>query len=152
MTSKKILVNGKLKCTKCDEFKLVDEFPKNKKTYLGVGGDCKSCRNSYKKIQYSLDPKIRQTISESSRKWHLSKKYQLTIEDYNSLVAEQNNRCAICFSLFNLLEGRKPPVDHCHSTGKIRGLLCRNCNLGLGNFLDNPEFLMNAIFYLKEYN
>lgn len=77
--------------------------------------------------------------------------YGITLEDYNEKLIEQNNKCKICnqentFDRYGVLA-----VDHDHSTGKIRGLLCYKCNVGLGNFNDNKQLLEKAINYLKEY-
>ena len=59
------------------------------------------------------------------------------------MLDQQKGKCAICNQ-----EMEKPYVDHCHNTKKIRGLLCVNCNFGLGSFKDNPKLLMKAIKYL----
>lgn len=63
------------------------------------------------------------------------------------MYAKQGGRCAICE---NNLEIDKLNVDHCHTTNKIRGLLCDQCNYGLGNFKDNVSTLTKAIKYLNE--
>jgi hypothetical protein len=78
----------------------------------------------------------------------LLRHYGITLEHYKSKLKEQNGVCAICLrqdSYFSLA------VDHNHKTGKIRGLLCSQCNLALGKFNDNPEILNKAIIYLKNY-
>jgi hypothetical protein len=67
------------------------------------------------------------------------------------MLEEQDNKCAICKS-DNLMHRTKWHVDHCHETGKIRGLLCTLCNVGLGSFKDNKEFLKCAIEYLDGSN
>jgi len=78
----------------------------------------------------------------------LLRAYGLTNELYHDMVVEQNNLCAICGSKQHGGEERFLCVDHCHDTGAVRGLLCVKCNTGLGQFLDNQDFLRNAIFYL----
>jgi uncharacterized Rmd1/YagE family protein len=75
------------------------------------------------------------------------KKYDLTIEKYNKILAFQYGVCAICNE--KCKSGRKLAVDHNHVTGKVRGLLCMNCNNGLGRFNDNPALLIKAIKYLE---
>ena len=77
----------------------------------------------------------------------LLRKYGIDVDDYDRMVESQNNKCKIC--------GTDEPrgvggwkVDHCHTTGKVRGLLCNNCNVGLGYFKDNIEYLEAAIQYL----
>ena len=71
----------------------------------------------------------------------------LTIDEYDKMLENQQGKCAICGG------GREKQkysfsVDHCHATGKIRGILCSNCNAGLGFFKDNPQSLTNALTYL----
>jgi hypothetical protein len=78
-----------------------------------------------------------------TRKACLKRNYGLSLEGYSELAAQQKFCCKIC--------GKKTKlhVDHCHTTGKIRGLLCHNCNLGIGNLQDNPLLLQKAIEYLN---
>lgn len=73
--------------------------------------------------------------------------YGLTPESYDGLLESQNNLCAICFS--ECKSGRRLSVDHDHITGKVRGLLCGNCNQGIGRFSDRPDLLASAIKYLN---
>lgn len=72
----------------------------------------------------------------------------VTAEDYYRMHAEQGGRCAIC-SATEDENGKALALDHCHSTGRVRGLLCDNCNVGLGRFKDSPNALRRAITYLK---
>jgi hypothetical protein len=78
---------------------------------------------------------------------NLRRKYSLTLSAFSALVDSQNGRCAICRSLF--VPGKTPHVDHDHATGRVRGLLCVDCNRGLGSFRDSPNSLLAAIAYLK---
>ena len=82
-----------------------------------------------------------------SRNRRLRSSYGLSIEGYNALLARQGGACAIC---------RKQPeqrlcVDHCHVTQKVRRLLCRRCNLGIGYFGDDPRLLRRAAAYLEAF-
>jgi hypothetical protein len=88
-------------------------------------------------------------VPSTERGWYrtLYRLYQLTPQMYQALVTRQNGKCAIC-------EGTNPggdrlAVDHDHQTGKVRGLLCHNCNIGLGNFQDSRDALRKAIVYLE---
>lgn len=75
------------------------------------------------------------------------RKYGLTAEQYTELLRKQNERCAICGA--KDAGGRGSwHVDHCHSSGKIRDLLCHTCNVALGNFKDDPRLLVRAVSYL----
>jgi ribosomal protein S14 len=88
---------------------------------------------------------------DNRRKRKLRTKYGLTLKCYDKMLKEQDNKCKICGSE----ETRNVKyeflcVDHCHETGKVRGLLCDFCNVGLGRFEDDIERLGSAIKYLKE--
>lgn len=75
---------------------------------------------------------------------HLKQKYNLSLEQYDALVREQEGRCKLC--------NQPTPhlwVDHDHQTGKIRALLCPSCNSGLGFFREHPELLQRAVKYLQ---
>jgi hypothetical protein len=76
-------------------------------------------------------------------------RYQITEEQYCDKLEEQDNKCAICESECD--KGRLS-IDHNHETNEVRGLLCRQCNLGLGNFSDNIDKLEAAVLYLKRHN
>lgn len=87
----------------------------------------------------------------------LLKRYNLTLDDYNLLLKKQKNKCAIC----KCPETRREPnsekicrlcIDHCHSTKKVRGLLCSACNSALGKFKENPKLLKSAIGYLRKHS
>lgn len=82
--------------------------------------------------------------------------YGISVEEHDRMFIEQNGACAICGATTLPIDPRtgKPyelAIDHCHTTGKARALLCHFCNVGLGAFRDNPELLHNAISYLKRF-
>ncbi len=81
---------------------------------------------------------------------YLINNYDITLEKYSLLLEKQNHKCAIC-GVDNCPSGKSFAVDHDHKTDKIRGLLCKNCNIGLGMFEDNISNMEKAILYLKEY-
>jgi hypothetical protein len=85
---------------------------------------------------------------ERNRK--LIARYGITQSDYQIMLAEQNFSCAICNSVYS---GRVGSfyfvVDHCHETGRVRGLLCHRCNISLGRISDSVEWLQAAIYYLQ---
>jgi hypothetical protein len=82
------------------------------------------------------------------RKGQLKRLYGLTLDEYQDMLAKQNGKCAIC-AVHEDSVTRKFSVDHDHKTGKIRGLLCNNCNTGIGNLRDSIELLEQAIRYLR---
>lgn len=77
-------------------------------------------------------------------------KFGMTLDDYNVMLIEQDYSCLICNIHESQLD-RKLAVDHCHDTGNIRGLLCNNCNTGLGRFRDDINLLTKAIEYLQQH-
>lgn len=80
----------------------------------------------------------------------LRSQFGISLKDYDMMVHNQNNRCLICDITFDHSnKTTKPHVDHCHNTNKIRGLLCMNCNIGIGFLNDNISVLNNAINYLS---
>ena len=78
----------------------------------------------------------------------LIRKYGITLEEYNQMLIDQEGKCLICNKHYTKFESNLS-VDHNHKTGEIRGLLCKNCNVGLGFFEDNCNLLLNAINYLN---
>lgn len=104
----------------------------------GVGNNSKAARASYARAWRAKNPLL-------AKEGDL-KKRGLTLAEYEAMLAKQRGGCAICGQRdqwFNLA------VDHCHSTKRIRGLLCSQCNRGLGLFRDNPDFLEKAAGYLR---
>lgn len=84
---------------------------------------------------------------KAGKRYRVKKEYGLSIEDVDNLYVIQDNKCAICNNVFNNVY--KTQIDHCHKTGKVRGLLCINCNWLLGKSQDNPELLRQAANYLE---
>ena len=76
--------------------------------------------------------------------------YGLRVDEWLGLWADQRGCCAICLNPFGIFQNeyRRPNVDHCHSTGKVRGLLCRFCNIALGGFKDDLAAIRRAEQYL----
>lgn len=104
---------------------------------------------AYKK--YRSGPKYARTYINN----HLKRKYGITYETYIDMFNSQNQVCKICKQLFKRKSQTRDElmplfVDHCHTTGMVRGLLCSKCNTGLGMFQDNIEILNSAINYLNE--
>lgn len=81
------------------------------------------------------------------RRHKLKKNYGLTVDDWYELLESQGGVCAIC-GIDKPGHGTNWCVDHCHETGKVRGILCHACNVGLGNFKDNPDTIAAAFAYL----
>lgn len=120
------------KCNHCKKSKPYGEYHKHPNGIGGVRGTCKDCILNHK----GRDGK------------QLKKRYGITLEQYELLFAKQNQCCAICKKHQSEFD-TSLAVDHCHLTGKVRGLLCYNCNMGLGRFKDNINYLKEAILYLE---
>jgi len=88
-------------------------------------------------------------IKQAAKYAHVRRTYDLTPEQFNNLLAEQANLCKICGQPDTSKRGVLH-VDHCHKTGRVRGLLCFKCNIALGKFKDDPQLLRNALAYLEE--
>ena len=118
--------------------------------------------NRRRREKYANDKEYRESQKSKAKEWQESnpakrkaqrlKKFGIDLETYNSMLIKQNNKCLICGYSDMKSPIHFPVVDHCHITGMVRGLLCMNCNTGLGSFKDNIEFLKSAIIYLEEVN
>ena len=136
-------------CIFCDRHKPLDEFYTNRHRHKSR---CKSCerireRKWHNSKRAHIKKKDPNRLKIAKRREQLRYRFNLTIDEYDKILENQQGKCAICGG------GRekqkyKFAVDHCHATGKIRGILCQNCNAGLGLFKDNPQSLTNAITYL----
>lgn len=122
-------------CPDCETVKRVDEFVRTKAHVSGLHSYCKPCHNA--RGRASKD-KV-----GGSRTYHLKRRYGLSAQDVAALVAAQGGVCALC------REAPAEHVDHDHRTGRVRGILCFNCNGGLGQFRDREDLLALAIGYLQ---
>ena len=163
------------RCTKCGVEQPLDDFYKAAGTRDGRRGDCKGC---FRKRAQERYPEVRERAIARSKQWrvdnierfrenqrrmratpeskrkqreyHLGKKFGLTVERYDEMLAAQGGGCAIC---------RRPPrddislhVDHDHETGRVRGLTCFRCNNALGDFNDDRQLLDAASAYLDRHD
>ena len=137
-------------CNRCKQSLPLDAFHKSKANKDGFNRRCGKCTASYNKEHYK---ETREKRLAYQREWDRKNKfrsrfskYGITLDDYNQMLAAQNNMCAVC--------KRVPEgyfyIDHCHKTKTVRGLLCLRCNTGLGNFRDDPSILQSAISYLTD--
>lgn len=88
--------------------------------------------------------RVRRALEPDYRDGQRAGRYGLSLAQYHALLARQGNACAICRKAARVL-----CIDHCHMTGRVRGLLCRKCNGGLGFYDDDPELLRAALAYLE---
>ena len=118
-------------CRRCNCSKSHDMFHKNKNYKDGLSYYCKQCNSK--------------VAAEARRKKHSG----CSREHYDKLMLQQKGRCAICGKT-EKINGKGLAADHCHYSLKVRGLLCHNCNVGLGYFNDDIELLKKAIKYLRK--
>lgn len=131
------------RCSKCSTVKELDAFHADRRRVNGRASMCKGCKSEYMKSYWANEKN-----PHKSRSYRLQA-YGITTADYERMFVEQEGVCAICASAPN---GRNLCVDHSHESGKVRQLLCVQCNAGLGQFAENPERMLSAINYLKRHN
>lgn len=139
-------INEKV-CPGCKESKPYSSFYANRTSKINCSAYCKVCANVMSK-EYAK--KNADKIQPKLAGYALKRRYGITVADYEAQLSKQLNRCAIC-AVEACPTGRKFAVDHDHTTGAVRGLLCAGCNQGLGNFRDSLIILENAINYLENY-
>lgn len=135
-------------CGSCRRRKPKDEFYTAISIPDGYSRTCKECQRR-KSRQHAKKPPVQEYRRQYMRRRSLLLRYGLTVEQFDTLVAAQDQKCKICLDELRFGWGGMA-VDHCHATGKVRGILCSICNRGLGHFKDNPNFLRRAAAYLEE--
>lgn len=134
-------------CRDCGEHKWLSVSSVRTQMKLGkpVNGRCIKCSVSQPRVE---NPKCKNAYDRNLRR-----KYGIGESHYNDILSSQGGCCAVCGSPSNNEDRQKHlSLDHSHTTGKIRGVLCHNCNHGLGQFKDNPELLRKAAAYLEANN
>jgi hypothetical protein len=143
-------------CNLCKTQKSFSEFHVAKQGKNGpiYKGRCKECYRKKEKEKYhsmTIESRIKRRESnrcntpEYRRQYKLKTYYGLTTTEFSAMVLQQNNQCKICEEQLD-----NPQIDHCHTTGKIRGILCRPCNMSLGLLKENTNTLRNMIFYIND--
>jgi hypothetical protein len=144
------------RCPTCDiiyKEPLIKWFDRNKRQKDGFSTQCKVCRKKHRKESKSVIKQYNKKyyrnnngiVRSQMSRWE---RYKLTPEKYNVLFNKQKGRCAICGKHQSELK-RGLFVDHNHDTNVVRGLLCHNCNVGMGNLQDDIKLLSKAMQYLK---
>ena len=162
--SKKYTPDGKRICTGCKLPKELTDYASDPRYKDGLRSRCKECQNTYSKGYYWKDPETAgikakqyrvenpERHKEIRRNSHLKKEYGITQEEYLMMLDAQDNRCAICFCTFNMADSKLfPHIDHCHDSGKVRSILCQQCNLALGAIQDSDAIAMSMVKYLGQH-
>ena len=143
-------------CTKCKAIKQLNEFNKSRKNKDGLNNWCRTCNNAYSREWAQKNKERHRKNYQNWRKNNTERandldrlrSYGLPKGRYKKILALQKGCCAIC--KINTPAPKKTfCVDHCHKTGKVRGLLCHRCNTMLGHAKDNIKTLENAILFLN---
>ena len=149
-------------CPRCGVQKNVTEFYRKHRTSRELHSHCKECMkaemaapeyrarsNARRRHRRFIDP----AVSLKSRQQKVWRKYGLSWDDLLKMLVSQNGCCAICrkgITPDSDAKADQPHIDHCHTTGRIRGLLCLTCNTGLGMFGDSLDLLDCARAYLHD--
>lgn len=145
-------------CSCCKQTKSVSEFTRQGKRYYSVCKECTCGKSNIRRAEErdaGLNIEINRDNYRKYRKWRkLKSVYGITKEQYEAMVLQQENKCAICKKEEKEKDGQRGTtlnlsVDHDHKTGKVRGLLCRQCNIGIGRLQESVEVLQSAIDYLR---
>lgn len=134
------------RCSKCKEEKELSEFHKDKQKSDGLYSSCRSCMAEIYTSKEFREKRKHPRYANIKRK-HKVKSFGLTVEEYESLIQKQGNKCAICNKHQSQLK-KLLSIDHNHKTGKVRGLLCGNCNRGIGFLEDSPAIMRKAVDYV----
>ena len=149
-------------CTKCILSTSISPKTLIRLSNFGLHSHCKSCSNKSMSEYYAKNSdrcraiankayaknKHKHILRKKVYSWNKTYGIDITHDVYLQMLEQQDNKCAICLTSDADLE-KLLSVDHCHTTGRVRGLLCNNCNLALGNFKDSITNLEQAIKYLK---
>jgi hypothetical protein len=167
------------KCPKCNETKELtsDNFYNSNQTKSGFKVYCKPCvnRDNYSYDKKNPDQLIKRVLKSRNRckeskarhvtaaaEWRnanretykngvLKRKYGITFLEFEEMFNSQEGKCKICYTELELLS-KITHVDHCHTSNKVRGILCGSCNVALGHMKDSIAALESAIVYLKNNN
>jgi hypothetical protein len=144
------------RCKSCEKFKCVDNFYLDKQNKDGHTVDCKVCRGKrVKEWKEAHKDQVTATAAwytknteQRRRRYHLKKVYGLTESQYSEMRDRQQGACAIC----GIVSQSPLHIDHDHSTGRVRALLCTRCNSMIGYARDSIEMLKKGIEYLEFYS
>lgn len=161
-------------CKTCRLGKSLPEFKNKKSGKFGVAAICKKCESAFRKTEgyrekdrerlrknpeirekrnkytYRWKEKNKDKVQITQKKWFLKKLYGLTLDQYNEMFNSQCGACSICGKHQSLLE-KSLSVDHDHNSGKIRSLLCSNCNTAIGLLDEDVGLLKKVVDYLNKH-
>lgn len=124
------------RCPRCRQIKSLEDFARNRSSKSGYGSYCKPCHNQVVRSN-------RLKNHGSTRSFYLTRRYRVDAAEVAWMILQQGGVCGLCGS------GRPEHVDHDHRTKRVRGILCFNCNRGLGKFCDDIWLMGRAAEYLE---
>jgi len=134
-------------CSRCKEKKDLSLFSKDTARKDGHNHRCKACHSDVgKEWKQRADP---QKLKENQYKAHIKHKYGVSIEWVEERLAAHDYKCKVCETEMKL-HTNTVAIDHCHETGEVRDVVCKKCNLAMGQFRDDPKLIEKAIDYLIE--
>lgn len=136
------------KCPACNQTKIPEEFHKDPRNKTGLTSWCNACRRAKNKEWIKNNP---DKAERSRRNTTLKRLYGITLKDYEYMLHEQQGMCAICKTTDPGGAGKKFVVDHCHSSDKVRALLCGKCNCAIGLLNEDPALFDAAKQYLEHH-
>lgn len=155
-------------CSGCQQHLTLSSFGKDKYRSSGLTSKCKKCRNAVgkkwclenpdkvKEINNKNKVKRKEYYSQPDvklkyRKAWVERTFNIPYSEYERMYDEQGGVCAVCKQPETSVKNEHLSIDHCHDTGIVRGLLCNNCNRGIGLLKDSYEVLKNAVDYLFNF-
>lgn len=141
-------------CRLCNIELPVSRFSIRDKNKGTLRTECKTClANERKKSpRHGMWHKEnKEKVTNYNMKLGLKRNYGMSYQEYVDLLDAQGGMCAICGTDKFMGVGKRAHVDHCHATGKVRGLLCNLCNVGIGALKENTETLRNALDYIEKW-
>ena len=152
---RKLHQNGQRHCASCGEWKPLDAYHRNKRSWDGLHAYCKACMGASARMRYEKDRErllelgkvYRAANRRKRRDTQLKVQFGSSLDEYEAILERQGGVCAICGEKGN----GSLHLDHRHSDGGIRGLLCFRCNGALGAFRDSENLLGAAIEYLRRH-
>ena len=135
------------------------EYYRNNPDKYKRSPEWQKAHNDRRRKRYAEDAAFREQCKASARRrdprarrnGRLLASFGISADEYDAMLAGQGGRCAICGSAVGDKWNRRLAVDHCHATGKVRGILCTNCNQGIGKFKDCADLLLRASKYIKAH-
>ena len=149
-------------CGGCKTYKAKNEFNKSKHKKDGLATQCRKCVSARHRAWYAKNKKRKDARTKDwyhrnkdrAKDNHLKYKFGISLEEYNQMLKDQGGVCAICQKMETAKDGRSGKtralaVDHCHATGRVRGLLCCRCDHLVGCVGDTEESLARVLQYLQ---